>query len=1578
MNTVRSSNLNDFDTISISIASPELIKTWAKQSACRHITDGIIPGTVPDCSCSEVKKPETINYRTFRPEKDGLFCEIIFGTTKDWECQCGKYKRIKHRGTICDRCGVEVTQQKVRRERMGYIELAAPVSHIWFFKGLPSRIGLFLDLMLREVERILYFESYIVLEVDEGLPPILSEETDQRIEPPTVRQVLSEDEYQKYKEFYPTGWRADMGAAAIRELLEQIDLDREAEKLRAELAQTGSKQKAKKLTKRLQLVNGFQNSGNRPEWLILTVIPVVPPDLRPLVALDGGRFATSDLNDLYRRVINRNNRLKRLMDLRAPEIIIRNEKRMLQEAVDALLDNGKHGRTVRGPGTRPLKSLSDMLKGKGGRFRQNLLGKRVDYSGRSVVVVGPELELHQCGLPKEMAIELFKPFIIHKLQDQGYAPTIKKAKSMTEKVEPEVWDVLEEVIQDHPVLLNRAPTLHRLGIQAFEPQLVEGRAIRIHPLVCGAFNADFDGDQMAVHVPLGPEAQVEAKLLMMATSNILKPAHGGPIAVPELDIVLGCSFLTKSVPEANRPPMNKGPKYFDNHDEVLLAHGSDQLHLHDTVDLHFKETNGTPVRTTVGRVIFNQIVPDELKFVDQETNISVPFINQEMHAPDLSQLVSRCFEELGNRRTVEFLHELKQLGFHYATLSGISIGIDDMIIPAEKERLIQEAWEEVQEIESDFSRGEISPGERYNKIINVWLDRIDQIEDALFSELEKGREHEIEGFSPIHIMADSGARSKKSSLRQISGLRGLMAKPSGEIIEHPIESCFREGLSVLEYFTSTHGARKGLADTAIKTASSGYLTRKLVDVAQDVMITMNDCYTSGYIVKSAGEEAEVKISAQIVGRTFAGVIDQETDRVISTVIHNENGEILVTQDQLINRNLAEQIEQHGYTRIAVRSPLSCEAPQGICAKCYGTDLSTGQPVDLGEAVGIIAAQSIGEPGTQLTMRTFHTGGTATGDVIESQVTASNAGKVRYSRVEFVDRSIIGEVGKPLTEDLLNSEGEVIAHIGDSITQEIFERHQERVVLSKQNAELQIVNPETTVILERHDLPVGTRLFVEEEEIVAAGQSLSEFDPYRIPILTKQPGTVVFQNIVEGRTVREDKTSGLAERVIIEYKGDAPPRIDIQANDGEIIGSYLMPVGAHLSIADGEKVKEGFTLARLPKEAAKSSDIVSGLPRITELFEARKPKDAAFIAEIDGLVQLQGISRGMHILKIVNPETGVESKSARIPVGKYLLVDEGDEVKTGDALTDGPINPHDILESKGLEDVQAYLIDEVQTVYRSQGERINDKHVEVIIHQMLDKVTITDTGETELLEEEEISRTRFEAINERARSGYIVKSSGIEVGDQPTEDLRNSEGEVIAPAGDTITQEHLDQIAGLEDEGTIATQIDGRTFVGAVNQDGEQELVLQLESPDGDVLLSQGELIEREMAMQIEQMGYTKIAVRPALAQAKPLLQGITKASLSTDSFISAASFQQTTSVLTKAAIVGKSDYLKGLKENVIMGHLIPAGTGVTNHRMVETYVEGEDAESVELADDLSTIIRSVESIETDEVPAKIGVSEEGS
>ena len=1392
--TAQSENLNNFDAISIRIASPEHIQEWSKKTACHQLTSGCKTG---NCVCGEVRKPETINYRTFRPERDGLFCEAIFGPQKDWECGCGKYKRIKHKGVICDRCGVEVTQQKVRRERMGYIELAAPVSHIWFFKGLPSRIGLFLDLPFRDIERVIYFESFIVLEVKN--PDCDLEE----------KQILTEEEYTRYHTEFPDGFRAGIGANAIRELLERINLDQEIETLRAELDGTTSKQKSRKLSKRLKLVMGFKQSGNRPHWMILTVIPVIPPDLRPLVALDGGRFATSDLNDLYRRVINRNNRLKRLMELRAPEVIIRNEKRMLQEAVDALLDNGRHGRIVRGPGNRPLKSLSDMLKGKPGRFRQNLLGKRVDYSGRTVIVVGPELQLHQCGLPKKMALELFKPFIIHKLQVKGYAHTIKRAKNMAEQVSPEVWEVLEEVIEEHPVLLNRAPTLHRLGIQAFQPVLVEGKAIRINPLVCEAFNADFDGDQMAVHVPLSVEAQVEAKLLMMATRNLLKPAHGGAIAVPNRDVAMGCSFLTKAVPEKDWEKVCKvsTPRIYRNAEEIILAHDCGALGLHDPVKLYFDGAD-EPIETTVGRVIFNQAIPNELLFTDAKTQQNLPFANQEMGSRDLSNLVSRAFEELGNRQTVEFIDDLKRLGFHYATLGGISIAMEDMIIPHQKAELIRQARKQVDQIEADYQRGDMgmSEGERYNKVIDIWHQLIAEIETALFDGLAQGRDDEVEGFNPVHIMVDSGAisRSKRDSIRQLAGLRGLMAKPSGEIIEQPIESCFHEGLSVLEYFISTHGARKGLADTAIKTASSGYLTRKLVDVAQDVMITIIDCETLGGITKTTDEEEESPFSERVFARTAADdIVDLST------------GEVLVSKDELINQHVANQIEAVGIPEVRVRSVLTCEARHGACAKCYGTDLTSGHLIDVGEAVGIIAAQSIGEPGTQLTMRTFHTGGTVSGGGSQSKIEARHNGTVQYYNVRFIER---------LVETELVSEDQP----PDTET--------ERIVVSR-NAQIQIVDANGYTV-ERHTADVGARVYVKDGQAVTKEDAqngvqptlLLEWDPYQVPILTEHTGRAVFKNIVEGKTMQEQKTTS-AEWVIIEHRGEDQPQIEIHDDAGEVLISYQMPTGAHLSVTDGAQVEQGSVLARLPREKGQSRDIVTGLPRVTELFEARRPKDAAVISKIEGLVELENASRGVRILRVVDEDY---QESHRIPQGKHLIVQANDTVAAGERLTDGPINPHDILEVKGEEAVQNYLVNEVQDVYRAQGERINDKHIEVIVRQMLSKVRIENPGDTEFLEEEEIERATFNRVNNHT----------VENGGQP--------------------------------------------------------------------------------------------------ATAESILQGITKASLSTESFISAASFQQTTNVLTRASAIGKRDRLVGLKENVIMGHLIPAGTGVSKFRKIRTIPKGEE------------------------------------
>jgi len=1345
-------NLNNFDAISIRIASSEHIKQWAKVTAC-HCSNPV------SCSCGEVKKPETINYRTFKPERDGLFCEAIFGPTKDLECSCQKYKRAKHKGIICDKCGVEVTKAQVRRERMGYIQLAAPVSHIWFFKGVPSRIGLLLNLSFREIERVIYFEAYIVL--DPGDSPL------------TLGDRLTEDEYQKLQK--ECNFRADTGAQAVKELLAAIDLELEVNTLRQELAETGSKQKAKKLRQRLKMVLGMLKSGNRPEWMILDVLPVLPPELRPLVPLDGGRFATSDLNDLYRRVINRNNRLRRLMDLKAPDVIIRNEKRMLQEAVDALLDNGRHGRQVKGPGSRPLKSLSDQLKGKPGRFRMNLLGKRVDYSGRSVIVVGPELKLHECGLPKKMALELFKPFVIRKLQEKGYAQTIKSAKKAAEKVDDSVWDVLSEVIAEHPVLLNRAPTLHRLGIQAFQPVLVEGKAIKINPLVCKAFNADFDGDQMAVHVPLSSEARIEAALLLSATRNILKPAHGNPIAVPELDVVLGCSYLTKE-----KPVDGQKVKQFSTCEQVLYAHSCKAVDIHTPVNV---KINGSLIKTTAGRVIFNGILPEGLMFKDEETNQNIPFINRELHSGDLAELASLTFDKCGNSRTVQFLDALKNLGFHYATLSGLSIALTDLVAPGDKDNLIREATEEVRKVEDDHRTGVITDGERYNKVIGIWSNLTTAVEDALFDELQNAEVDGYMGFNPVHIMADSGARSKKQPILQIAGMRGLMTKPSGEIIEQPIFASFREGLSVLEYFISTHGARKGLADTAVKTASSGYLTRKLVDVAQDVIVRQEDCGTTAGIVKTSLMEDEVPISSKIGGRVAA-----------QDVTHPRTDEILVKTGELITKEIAQKIEEASIPEVRIRSVLTCEVLHGVCRECYGTDLSTGQFVDIGEAIGIIAAQSIGEPGTQLTMRTFHTGGALSGAVEQSEAVARHDGIVKCHRIQYTIREEEG--GKKM------------------------------IVLSR-NSQITI-HGEDEYELERHDVPIGSILRVSDGNAVKKDDVLLEWDPHHVPILTREAGKVKFADIIENVTMREDidEVSSQRERVIIEYKGEnLLARIEIECGDGKVV-QYQMPTGAHLLVSDGDEVIAGDMLARIPSEILKAKDIVTGLPRVTGLFEARRPKDSAIIAEIDGEVRFEGMSRGMRVIKIVSPDTGMESEPYRIAIGKHVIVQEGDKVTAGESLTEGPIAPEDILRIKGETEVQSYLVRGVQDVYRGK-ERINDKHIEVIVRQMMRKVKIETKGDTEFLEGDEIDKVIFQRENKRV----------VAKGEQP--------------------------------------------------------------------------------------------------ATAQPILQGISKAALTTESFISAASFQQTTNVLTKAAVQGKRDTLRGLKENVIMGHLIPAGTGVPQIRRIK-------------------------------------------
>ncbi|MFO7302330.1 MAG: DNA-directed RNA polymerase subunit beta' [Acidobacteriota bacterium] len=1349
----------DFDAIRISLASPERILQW---------------------SHGEVTKPETINYRTFKPERDGLFCAKIFGPVTDWECLCGKYKRMKHRGVICDKCGVEVTQAKVRRERLGHIQLATPVSHVWFFKGLPSRIGHLLDISLRDLERILYFEAYVV--TDAG-------ETDLK-----EKQLLTEEQYRQERERWGFKFKAQMGAEAIKEMLRRVNVERLAEELREKMRNEPSAQKKLKYAKRLKVVDAFRRSNNRPEWMILDVIPVIPPELRPLVPLDGGRFATSDLNDLYRRVINRNNRLKKLMELKAPDVIIRNEKRMLQEAVDALFDNGRRGRVLRGANNRPLKSLSDTLKGKQGRFRQNLLGKRVDYSGRSVIVIGPELKLHQCGLPKKMALELFKPFIYNKLEKRGLVSTIKQAKEMVEQQRAEVWDVLEEVIREHPVLLNRAPTLHRLGIQAFEPVLVEGKAIRIHPLVCTAFNADFDGDQMAVHIPLSPEAQIEATVLMMASNNILSPASGQPIAVPSQDIVLGCYYLTK--PKAGAKGEGRA---FASFDDVILALESGEVETltpirlrytgrlidlansrdsQDLLDADEVTVTNQMINTTVGRVIFNQALPPEM-----------PFINGLLKKKGLQQAVRYCHLRLGLEKTVEMLDSLKTLGFTYATRSGLSIGIDDMVIPDKKVEFVQTARDEVIRVEGQYQEGAITNGERKNKVIAIWSEVTERIADAMFSEME-ARDRTGRSFNPVYVMADSGARGSKQQIRQLAGMRGLMAKPSGEIIETPITSNFREGLTVLQYFISTHGARKGLADTALKTADSGYLTRRLVDVAQDVIIQEIDCGTlDGLdlrpIVDSGGEIIE-RLSDRIVGRV-----------ALEPVLDPSTGAVIVEAGGEIDETLAERIEDAGIERVKIRSVLTCASRRGVCAKCYGRDLATGRLVELGLAVGVIAAQSIGEPGTQLTMRTFHIGGTASRVAEQSTLQARHKGTVKFDGVQYVQ-------GREKTETGESSAALIVMNRTGSIN----------------------VVDENGVVRERYSVVYGAHLKVRDGQQVERGQTLVEWDPYTFSILTESGGTVRFKDIIDKVTVHEDfdEVTGLSRLIIVDSPDEKKqPAIEIVGADGEVLHRYHMPSNAHLMVANGETVYAGDVLAKIPRETTKTKDITGGLPRVVELFEARKPRETAIISEIDGTVRHGGVVKGMRKILVV-PDDGGEPREYSLPRGVHVNVQEGDRVRAGEPLMDGPRNPHDILAVLGERELQTYLVNEIQEVYRLQGVSINDKHIEVIVRQMMRWVKIEEVGDTEFLIEEQVDKFRFQEENER----------------------------VLARGGQP--------------------------------------------------------------------------------AKGRPLLLGITKASLSTESFISAASFQETTRVLTEASISGKVDYLRGLKENVTMGRLIPAGTGFEYYR----------------------------------------------
>jgi len=1348
-----------FDQVSIIVASPEVIRSWSK---------------------GEVKNPETINYRTFKPEKGGLFCERIFGPTRDWECACGKYKRIKHKGVVCDRCGVEVTLSRVRRERMGHIELAVPVSHIWSYKCMPSRIGLMLDMSARQLERVIYYEDYVVTE-----PGNTALERG---------QLLTEAEIREAEDTYGDGsFQAAMGAEAIMELLRQIDLAELAVRLEEELGTTRSKQNKKKLSKRLKITQGFAGSKSRPEWMIQTVLPVIPPDLRPLVPLEGGRFATSDLNDLYRRVINRNNRLKNLLLLKTPEVIIRNEKRMLQEAVDALFDNGRHGRAVTGAGNRPLKSLSDMLKGKGGRFRQNLLGKRVDYSGRSVIVIGPELKLGQCGLPKKMALTLFEPFIIRRLKELGYCHTVRSAKKMIDRKTPEVWDILAEVTKGHPILLNRAPTLHRLSIQAFEPKLIEGEAIRVHPLVCTAYNADFDGDQMAVHVPLSVEAQMECRQLMLAPNNIFSPASGRPITVPSQDIILGTYYLTWSRvrTQKDREKQEHLP-LFENSSEVEFAIASRKIDYHSWIrirnqdfgkDSVFGEKELKIIETTPGRVRFNEIWPE-----------GVGFINRTVGKKQIGDIIWRCYQVAGKKKTVEVLDELKSLGFREAMRSGISIGMVDMVIPEEKKEVIAKAYEEVEKVTKQYRNGVITDGERYQKVVDVWTQATDTIANALYRKIEfnDGKPKA----SPLFMMVDSGARGNKSQIKQLGGMRGLMAKPSGEIIERPIISNFREGLSVLEYFISTHGARKGLSDTALKTADSGYMTRKLVDVAQDVIVTRQDCGTANGISVAAiydGDEEAASLATRIYGRVSC---EQIKDPV--------SGDIMVSVDDVISEKQADAVERIGVLKLKIRSVLTCEAERGCCANCYGLNLATGLPVKIGEAVGIIGAQSIGEPGTQLTMRTFHVGGVAAATFKQPIIKAKNSGRLVYKDLRAVQAA-------DGTWVVLNKNGTIS-------------------VRDKEGLEL-----------ESHNIVIGSVINTKDGEDVKKGDTVVTWDPYNVPILTEKPGKIEFRDMISGITVTNetDKETGKKGMVVTEHKEDLHPQVVIiDPKTKEIRASYSIPVGAHLSVKEGEVVTGGTQLAKTPRKVARTKDITGGLPRVAELFEARKPKDACVIAKIEGEISFGNNVRGKKKVIVTHAETG-EQVDHLVPMGKHIIVTDGDVVKRGDQITEGPVSPEDLLEACGAQELQEHLVNEVQSVYRVQGVEINDKHIEVIIRQMLRKVKITEPGDADqFLWGDQVERSTFKRVN-----AAIIANGG-----------KPAEGE--------------------------------------------------------------------------------------------PVLLGITKASLETESFISAASFQDTTRVLTEASTLGRIDYLTGFKENVIMGHLIPAGTGFECHREAEFEFTVEEPEPI--------------------------------
>ncbi len=1391
----QSVQLDDFDAIRVGIASPEKVRSW---------------------SFGEVKKPETINYRTFRPERDGLFCAKLFGPINDYECLCGKYKRLKHRGVICEKCGVEVTLSKVRRERMGHIELASPVAHIWFLKSLPSRLGLLLDMTVREIERVLYFEAYTVIEP--GMTPL------------ERGMLLTEDAYLDAIEQYGDEFDARMGAEAIRNLLKRVDLDAEAATLREELAATSSETKIKKLTKRLKVIEAFIHSGNRPEWMVMEILPVLPPDLRPLVPLDGGRFATSDLNDLYRRVINRNNRLRRLLDLNAPDIIVRNEKRMLQESVDALLDNGRRGKAITGANKRQLKSLADMIKGKQGRFRQNLLGKRVDYSGRSVIVVGPTLKLHQCGLPKKMALELFKPYIFSKLELRALATTIKQAKKMVDQEDPEVWDILEGVIREHPVMLNRAPTLHRLGIQAFEPVLIEGKAIQLHPLVCAPYNADFDGDQMAVHIPLSIEAQLESRSLMMSTNNILSPANGDPIIVPSQDIVLGLHYLTREAVNA------KGEgKTFADVNEVHRAYQQGEVSLQARIKVRVSEglveEDGKRVKTrrlydtTAGRALLSELLPQGLSFAS---------INRVMNKKAISEVISMCYHEVGLKETVIFADQLMYTGFAFATKAGISIGVDDMVTPADKGDILAAAEDEVKSIQNQFTSGLVTDGERYNKVVDIWTRTAEKVAMSMMDELgtdtvvdAEGKEVKQESFNSIYMMADSGARGSHAQIRQLAGMRGLMAKPDGSIIETPITANFREGLDVLQYFISTHGARKGLADTALKTANSGYLTRRLVDVCQDLVVTGDDCGTKEGIAKRAlvqGGEVIIPLRDRILGRV-----------VVGDVVKPADGSTILAHNQLIDDKAAELVEQSNIDQVIVRSAVTCETRYGICSRCYGRDLGRGHMINLGEAVGVIAAQSIGEPGTQLTMRTFHIGGAASRAAAVSQIEVKTSGKVKLKNTRLVK----------------NSSGKYV----------VVTRSSELVIQDQQGVDR-----------ERHRIPYGAALTVTDGVRVKVGQVVAGWDPHTHPVITEVAGKVAFADLVDGVTVHRqtDELTGLSTYVVIDPKQrrgaaqDLRPTIslvDKKGNDLKLAGTdiparYFMPAGAIVMVSDGTAVGSGDVLARIPQESSKTRDITGGLPRVAEMFEARKPKDHAVLAGATGIVSFGKETKGKRRLVITDKEGN--DNEYLIPKGRHISVFEGESVEKGDIVVDGPPIASDILELLGVETLTTYMVDEVQDVYRLQGVKINDKHIEVIIRQMLRKARVDEPGDTRFLPGEQVERTHLLEENE------------------------------------------------------------------AMAAEGKRPAT------------------------------YTRV------------LLGITKASLTTESFISAASFQETTRVLTEAAINGKKDRLRGLKENVIVGRLIPAGTGLAYHEERRR----KRQEAVTKADELEELLGGG-------TTAKAGVDEEG-